>query len=129
MTLITSELLLFGQLRLESTKKNGRLINTAESLAQIRLSQKRLYISLLLHYEFFQSESIWRDAGKRCIWFKIDNAQSQLIPVLIQNGYDFHHAKPGGAMLKKWLPLNERDNVPHYPFTFIGLYLNRIQFI
>jgi len=71
--------------------------------------------------ELVKSESIWREAGKRCIWFKIDNAQSELIPVLIKNGYDFHHAKPGGAMLKKWLSIDDRDNVPHYPFTFIGV--------
>ena len=67
-----------------------------------------------------QSEEIWRSSGKRCIWFRIFNENAKLIPILIQAGYDFHHAKPGHAMVKKWLPENEKDNVPHFPFTFIG---------
>lgn len=71
--------------------------------------------------ELKKSEEIWRSNGKRCIWFRIYNEHAKLIPILIQGGYDFHHAKPGHAMVKKWLPDNEKDNVPHFPFTFIGV--------
>jgi len=68
----------------------------------------------------FQAEKEWRNNGKRGIWFKIRNSISDVIPILIKNNYDFHHANPGYAMLKKWLPENEPDNIPLYPYTFIG---------
>ena len=32
---------------------------------------------------------------KRGIWFKIPKEKSNLIPVLVEQGFDFHHALPG----------------------------------
>ena len=40
---------------------------------------------------------------------------------MVQSGYDFPHARPGFAMLKKWLPENETDLIPDYPYTFVGV--------
>jgi len=72
---------------------------------------------LILH----KAEESWGTDGKRGIWFKIDNAHAEFIPILVKAGYDFHHARPGFAMLKKWLPKDEIDLIPEYPYTFVGV--------
>lgn len=38
-----------------------------------------------------------------------------------QNGFDFHHAKPGFVMMYKWLPTNISANIPEYAHTMIGV--------
>ena len=47
---------------------------------------------------------------------------------LVEKGFDFHHAKPGVLVLLKWLPEDEVNNVPQYPFTFIGKLLCLVLF-
>lgn len=38
-----------------------------------------------------------------------------------QNGFDFHHAKPGFVMMYKWLPTGISANIPEYAHTMIGV--------
>lgn len=38
-----------------------------------------------------------------------------------QNGFDFHHARPGFVMMHKWLPPNVTANIPPYSHTMIGV--------
>lgn len=38
-----------------------------------------------------------------------------------QNGFDFHHAKPGFVMMYKWLPTDLSANIPEYAHTMIGV--------
>ncbi|VDM41176.1 unnamed protein product [Toxocara canis] len=43
------------------------------------------------------------------------------IPVLVDEGFIFHHAQSNYVMLTKWLPEKEENTLPRYPFTTIGV--------
>lgn len=45
---------------------------------------------------------------------------NELISIL-QNGFDFHHAKSGFVMMTKWLPTNLSANLPVFAHTMIGV--------
>lgn len=50
--------------------------------------------------------------GIRGIWFYVTLKDSEWIPVLAQNGFDFHHARPeDGVAMTRWLPENEPSPV------------------
>ncbi|XP_050300711.1 uncharacterized protein LOC126739189 [Anthonomus grandis grandis] len=63
----------------------------------------------------------WRSQKKRGIWFKVHLNQSEWVPLLIKNGFKYHHAKQDYVMLYMWLPTDESDNVPHYAHTLLGV--------
>lgn len=46
---------------------------------------------------------------------------SEWIPILTQNGFQFHHAKQTYLMLYKWLPALELSNIPPYAHTMLGV--------
>ncbi|RVW96239.1 Nudix hydrolase 8 [Vitis vinifera] len=58
--------------------------------------------------------------GKRGIWLKILLEQADLVPIAIQEGFNFHHAEPGYVMLTYWLP-NEPCLLPASPSHQIGI--------
>ncbi|KAJ3439872.1 hypothetical protein M0812_15912 [Anaeramoeba flamelloides] len=58
----------------------------------------------------------------RGVWCKVSPSSSRVIPVLIEeHSFAFHHATPDYLMLNKWLPKDERNNLPNYAFTFVGV--------
>ncbi|XVF88662.1 hypothetical protein PTKIN_Ptkin19aG0068500 [Pterospermum kingtungense] len=66
------------------------------------------------------SLSNWKLKGKRGIWLKILSEQADLVPVAIQEGFDYHHAEPGYVMLTYWIP-NEPCLLPGSPSHQIGV--------
>lgn len=62
----------------------------------------------------------WQISGKKAVWFKIPLARSVYVPLLAQNGFEFHHAKKEYVMMAKWLKTSP-NTLPPYPFTFIGV--------
>ena len=46
----------------------------------------------------------WQRRRKRGIWLQIPTEKAELLQIATATGFDFHHAKPGYAMLTKWLP-------------------------
>lgn len=66
------------------------------------------------------SMSNWELKGKRGIWLKILLEQADLVPIAIQEGFNFHHAEPGYVMLTYWLP-NEPCLLPASPSHQIGI--------
>lgn len=63
----------------------------------------------------------WKADGIRGVWFQVDLAHSEWVPVLAANGFVFHHAQPDYVMMTRWLPTDEPDGLPKYPFTSIGV--------
>ncbi|GIZ02179.1 nudix hydrolase 8 [Caerostris extrusa] len=63
----------------------------------------------------------WIKSGIRGVWFKVNIANSSYIPILVKHGFLFHHAKTSYVMLTRWLPSDEPNLLPQYPFTHIGV--------
>ncbi|CAG9774080.1 unnamed protein product [Ceutorhynchus assimilis] len=63
----------------------------------------------------------WRSSKKRGIWFKVHLNQCDWVPVLIKNGFKYHHAKEDYVMLYLWLPTQESNNIPNYAHTMVGV--------
>ncbi|KAG8200207.1 hypothetical protein JTE90_024986 [Oedothorax gibbosus] len=63
----------------------------------------------------------WSKKSIRGVWFKVNIAKSSYIPVLVKHGFHFHHAKTSYLMLTRWLPGDEPNLLPQYPFTHVGV--------
>ncbi|KAG6723488.1 nudix hydrolase 8-like [Carya illinoinensis] len=66
------------------------------------------------------SLSNWKLKGKRGVWLKILQGQADLVPIAIQEGFDYHHAESGYVMLVYWIP-NEPCTLPASPSHQIGV--------
>ncbi|CAJ1928637.1 unnamed protein product [Sphenostylis stenocarpa] len=42
--------------------------------------------------------------GKKGIWLRLPLEQSDLVPIAIKEGFEYHHAEPGYVMLTYWIP-------------------------
>ncbi|XP_057976265.1 nudix hydrolase 8-like isoform X2 [Malania oleifera] len=54
----------------------------------------------LLH----SSLSRWKMEGKKGIWLKLPVEQSELVPIAVKEGFNYHHAEKGYVMLTYWIP-------------------------
>ncbi|BAT75815.1 hypothetical protein VIGAN_01373800 [Vigna angularis var. angularis] len=54
----------------------------------------------LLRLSLFQ----WKKMGKKGIWLKLQLEQSDLVPIAVKEGFQYHHAEPGYLMLTYWIP-------------------------
>lgn len=70
--------------------------------------------------ELRQGLSSWKEAGKGGIWLKVPSSSSSCIAAATRHGFDFHHSKPGYALLTKWLR-ETPSSLPRYAFTQIGV--------
>ncbi|KAI4327161.1 hypothetical protein L6164_019656 [Bauhinia variegata] len=50
------------------------------------------------------SLSHWKQMGKKGIWLKLLLKQSDLVPLAVKEGFQYHHAEPGYVMLTYWIP-------------------------
>ncbi|KAL3532561.1 hypothetical protein ACH5RR_006082 [Cinchona calisaya] len=66
------------------------------------------------------SLSSWKLKEKKGIWLKLFQEQSDLVPIAIQEGFDYHHAEPGYIMLTYWIP-DEPCTIPSSPSHQIGI--------
>ncbi|KAG4933208.1 hypothetical protein JHK87_047210 [Glycine soja] len=74
---------------------------TFASVLRLSLSQwkkmasysTKLYIKLPDHLQ-----------GKKGIWLKLPLDQSDLVPIAVKEGFQYHHAEPGYVMLTYWIP-------------------------
>lgn len=53
----------------------------------------------------------WRDQGKHGVWLKLPQDLSALVPLAIQEGFQYHHAMSTHVMLVKWLT-DEPSTIP-----------------
>lgn len=63
----------------------------------------------------------WIDSKNRGIWFKVHLNAASWIPELVNNGFQFHHAKNTFVTLYRWLPTEESANIPPYSHTMVGV--------
>ncbi|CAK7356317.1 unnamed protein product [Dovyalis caffra] len=50
------------------------------------------------------SLSHWKMKEKKGIWLKLPLERSELVPVAVKEGFEYHHAEPGYVMLTYWIP-------------------------
>ncbi|KAH8306554.1 hypothetical protein KR018_011965 [Drosophila ironensis] len=68
-----------------------------------------------------RSLEVWKAKKNRAIWFRVYKDQSDCVPVLAENGFDFHHARTGVVVMYRWLPEQESVNLPTYAHTMMGV--------
>lgn len=76
------------------------------------------------------SVQTWRNDGRCAVWARVPNSAAVALPVLLEAGFDWHHAKavsasPGDStgsysLLSLWLPEGE-SRLPKYPTTQVGV--------
>ncbi|EXB24700.1 Nudix hydrolase 8 [Morus notabilis] len=66
------------------------------------------------------SLSHWKLKGKKGVWLKILQEQAELVPIAIQEGFNYHHAESGYVMLTHWLP-DDLCMLPGSPSHQIGV--------
>lgn len=78
-------------------------------------------------YDTFQSKlkhsvSSWRAAGRCGIWAKVPNNAAKVIPALLDEGFDWHHARSGQgySMLTLWLQ-DDESRFPSYGGHQVGV--------
>ncbi|XP_061937179.1 uncharacterized protein LOC114577635 isoform X2 [Apis cerana] len=89
---------------------NGITIDSNEESCTSQVFAHRLAASL----------QEWIQNKKRTIWFRVYLSHSEWIPILVKEGFKFHHAKQEYVMLYRWL-VNEECNIPHYAHTNLGI--------
>ncbi|KAF8380565.1 hypothetical protein HHK36_028053 [Tetracentron sinense] len=50
------------------------------------------------------SLSHWKMKGKKGVWLKLPLEQSDLVPIAVKEGFQYHHAERGYVMLTYWIP-------------------------
>ncbi|XP_016986838.1 nudix hydrolase 8 [Drosophila rhopaloa] len=68
-----------------------------------------------------KSLDFWTLNKNRAIWFRVYKEQADWVPILAENGFDFHHARTGVVVMYRWLPEQESNNLPTYAHTLMGV--------
>lgn len=62
----------------------------------------------------------WQAAGKKGLWLKVPLGAAGCVPIAVDQGFQFHHAKNDYVLLTRWLP-STPSPLPKYGFTQIGV--------
>ncbi|XP_043718377.1 nudix hydrolase 8-like [Telopea speciosissima] len=62
-------------------------------------SNSRAFASILQ-----SSLSRWKREGKKGVWLKLPVEQSELVPIAVKQGFQYHHAEREYIMLTYWIP-------------------------
>ncbi|KAK7386265.1 hypothetical protein VNO78_26377 [Psophocarpus tetragonolobus] len=65
-----------------------------------RLPSNPSTFASVLRLSLFQ----WKKTGKKGIWLKLPLERSDLVPIAVKEGFQYHHAEPGYVMLTYWIP-------------------------
>ncbi|CAK1547155.1 unnamed protein product [Leptosia nina] len=63
----------------------------------------------------------WNNEKRRCIWFKVNIKDAAWVPILAEEGFNFHHARDDFVMMYKWLPQDRSANLPPSCHTNLGV--------
>ncbi|KAA8526033.1 hypothetical protein F0562_007867 [Nyssa sinensis] len=55
-------------------------------------------------FRLHSSLSHWKIKGKNGIWLKLPLERSELVPIAVKEGFEYHHAERGYVMLTYWIP-------------------------
>lgn len=72
----------------------GAIVNPERLPSNPRIFASRLGISL----------SHWKTKGKKGIWLKLPLERSELVPIAVKEGFEYHHAERGYVMMTYWIP-------------------------
>ncbi|XP_057510614.1 nudix hydrolase 8-like isoform X2 [Actinidia eriantha] len=72
----------------------GVVVNPERLPSNPNIFASRLQLSL----------SQWKTKGKKGVWLKLPLERSELVPVAIKEGFQYHHAERGYVMLTHWIP-------------------------
>ncbi|XP_063361694.1 uncharacterized protein LOC134650692 [Cydia amplana] len=84
-------------------------------------SQKEPCDPSLFPTQLIDSLRQWAEEGKRCIWFKVNIKDAAWVPILANDGFNFHHARDDFVMMYKWLPTDCSHNLPPACHTNLGV--------
>ncbi|XP_053974794.1 uncharacterized protein LOC128874268 [Hylaeus volcanicus] len=90
---------------------NGVTVDSNEESCTPDVFAKRLTVSL----------QEWIKDKKRTIWFHVYLPHTEWVPILVKEGFKFHHAREEYVTLYRWLVTDEECNVPHYAHTNLGV--------
>lgn len=64
----------------------------------------------------------WTEDSVRGVWFRISVEHADWVPILVKNGFSFHHvAGSGGVVIMcRWLPVDEESRLPMFAHTMVG---------
>ncbi|KAI5651829.1 NUDIX domain-containing protein [Phthorimaea operculella] len=68
-----------------------------------------------------ESIKIWSEENKRCAWFKVNIKDAAWVPLLANEGFNFHHSRDNFVMMYKWLPKDSKSNLPPACHTNLGV--------
>ncbi|CAH0388962.1 unnamed protein product [Bemisia tabaci] len=65
----------------------------------------------------------WAAENVRGVWFHVSTKRADWIPVLVKNGFNFHHASIDTSTLTlcRWLPQDAASHIPVYAHTMVGI--------
>lgn len=63
----------------------------------------------------------WLKDGKRAVWFRVHLPHAGWVPMLVKEEFKFHHAQQEYVMLYRWLPSDQKSNIPPYAHTNLGV--------
>jgi len=63
----------------------------------------------------------WSKQEIRAVWFYVAHAQAEWIPILVNQGFTFHHANSERVALLKWMDTKEVCNIPSFAHTLVGV--------
>lgn len=90
---------------------NGVIINSMEEPCTITEFSQRLKASL----------QTWSEQNKRTVWFCVHLSHAEFIPILVQHGFKFHHAREECVTLYYWMNKEINCNIPPYAHTNLGV--------
>jgi len=75
-----------------------------------------------------KSLSVWQAEGRSGVWVRVSKPAAAALPILLEEGFDWHHALPdndandgGYAMLTRWLLSGEPNRLPRYARQQVGV--------
>eukprot|EP00906_Rhabdomonas_costata_P005214 RCo007841 len=93
---------------------NGVTVSITHTI--LPLSEAPTFGSLLR-----QALDKWVADGRHAVWLRIPISHGTLVGAATEQGFDFHHAQPGYAMLTKWILPGKPSTLPGYASHFIGV--------
>lgn len=90
---------------------NGIIVDSAKESCNGENFSNRLKASL----------NKWLEEKRRTIWFRVNLAQAEWVPILAQEGFKFHNAKDDYVTLYRWLSVDQESNIPPYAHTNLGV--------
>ncbi|CAG9584388.1 unnamed protein product [Danaus chrysippus] len=84
-------------------------------------TREEVFIPELFHDKLMDSLQKWHDESRRCIWFKVDIKDAAFVPILANQGFNFHHSRDSYVMMYKWLPTDSVSNLPPACHTNLGV--------